>query len=117
MGSGKEPDVRKSLHHPEYQRLIALLIAARKNAKLTQAELAALIDEPQNFISKYETCEQRLDLLEFITIARALRFDWTRALCEYAADYQHRLLDQRLDEELMQTFPASDPLPHRHDID
>ena len=28
-----------------------------------------------------------------------------------------RLLDQRLDEELDQSFPASDPLPWHHDID
>lgn len=109
--------MQKSLHHPEYQRLITLLTAARKRAKLTQTALAVLIDEPQNFISKYETFEQRLDLQEYATIARALRFDWTRALSEYEADYARRMIDQRLDAELEQTFPASDPLPYRHDVD
>lgn len=111
MGSGKEPQVRKSLRHPEYEQLIALLHDARMQSGLTQTQLARLIDEKQNFVSKYETGQQRLDLLEYITIARALRFDWLEALRAYDADYERRRLDARLDAELEQTFPASDPLP------
>jgi transcriptional regulator with XRE-family HTH domain len=39
---------------------------------ITQVELAARIGRRQTFVSKYETEERRLDLAEYITIARAV---------------------------------------------
>jgi transcriptional regulator with XRE-family HTH domain len=109
--------VQKSLRHPDYEQLIALLHDARIQSGLTQTQLAQRIDEKQNFVSKYETGQQRIDLLQYITIARAMRFDWLGALHAYDADCERRRLDERLDAELAQTFPASDPLPYRHDVD
>ena len=65
----------KSIHSPQHQRLRELLIAARKKAGLTQAEVAAQLDRPQSFVAKYEGGERRLDVIEFIEVARGLGVD------------------------------------------
>jgi transcriptional regulator with XRE-family HTH domain len=109
--------VQTSLRHPDYLQLIAPLKQARLQAKLTQKQLAQLIGEKQNFVSKYETGQRLLDLLEYITISRTLRLDWLANLRAYDEDYARRLQDERLDAELEQTFPASDPLPFRRGTD
>lgn len=55
-----------------YKALLQALIQARKDASITQVELAARIGRRQTFVSKYETEERRLDVAEFIAIARAI---------------------------------------------
>jgi len=77
----------KSLRTPDHIRMMELLIAARNKAGLTQEQLAERLDKPQSFVSKYETGERRLDVIEFIWIARELDFDPARAVREIAASY------------------------------
>lgn len=55
-----------------YKALLHALIQARKDAGITQVELAARIGGRQTFVSKYETEERRLDVAEYIAIARAV---------------------------------------------
>lgn len=55
-----------------YKTLLQALIQARKDAGITQVELAARIGRRQTFVSKYETEERRLDVAEYIAIARAV---------------------------------------------
>lgn len=55
-----------------YQALLAALIQARKDAGVTQVELAERIGQRQTFVSKYEKGERRLDVAEYIAIARAI---------------------------------------------
>lgn len=52
-------------------KLIACLRGMRINAGLTQAQLAAKIDQPQSYVSKYELGEKRLDLYQLKTICKA----------------------------------------------
>jgi transcriptional regulator with XRE-family HTH domain len=65
----------KSLRSSEHRALCALLIKAREKADLTQVEVASRLGKPQSFVSKYESGERRLDVVEFIAVARALRAD------------------------------------------
>ena len=51
------------------------MIAARKNADLTQANLAQALEKPQSFVAKYENGERRLDVIEFLLITRAIGAD------------------------------------------
>lgn len=67
--------MRKSLKSAEYERLIAALVAVRKGAKIRQQALAKKLGRPQSFIAKYEGGERRIDVVEFIAIARALGAD------------------------------------------
>lgn len=55
--------------------MIELLVQARKDAGLTQAELGERIGQRQTFVSKYELLERRLDVAEFVTVARAIGSD------------------------------------------
>lgn len=51
------------------------IIAARRSAGLTQDEVAKRLERPQSFVAKYEGGERRLDVVEFIALARALEQD------------------------------------------
>lgn len=68
----------KSIHSPEHLKLRELLIAARKKAGLTQAQVAERLGRPQSFVAKYEGGERRLDVVEFIHVAAALDVDPAR---------------------------------------
>lgn len=65
----------KSLHTPEYEYFRSLLVAARENADLTQAEVSYKLSRPQSFIAKYEGGERRLDLIEFVQVCAAIGVD------------------------------------------
>ena len=51
------------------------LIAARKRQGVTQARLAYYLGKPQSWISKVETGQRRLDIGEFLRIARGIRIE------------------------------------------
>lgn len=53
---------------------------ARKSAGLSQHELARRLKRSQSFIAKLEVGERRLDVVEFIEIARALGKEPTELL-------------------------------------
>jgi transcriptional regulator with XRE-family HTH domain len=53
------------------QRLQALLRQLREDAGLRQVDLAERLGKPQSYVSKYETGERRLDLLELRDVCRA----------------------------------------------
>lgn len=63
----------KTVYTREYKLLCNWLITKRKAINLTQIELARLLDKPQSYVSKYENGERRLDIIEFLDIAKALR--------------------------------------------
>nr|WP_224741268.1 helix-turn-helix transcriptional regulator [Bradyrhizobium sp. 2S1]MCK7665001.1 helix-turn-helix domain-containing protein [Bradyrhizobium sp. 2S1]MCK7665298.1 helix-turn-helix domain-containing protein [Bradyrhizobium sp. 2S1] len=48
---------------------------ARKNAGLTQSQLAKRLSKPQSFVAKFEGGERRIDVIEFITICRMMSVD------------------------------------------
>lgn len=52
-----------------------MLIDARVAGGLTQAELARRLGRHQSFVSKYERGERRIDVIEFIALAKALNLD------------------------------------------
>ncbi len=59
-------------HDPRYRDLIDKLVAARKGKGLSQEALAKQLGRHQQFVSRYETGERRLDVVEFVDIARQL---------------------------------------------
>src|SRR6267142_4709151 len=67
--------IGKSVHSPGQAAFCELMVGARKAAGLTQHALALRLKKPQSFVAKYEGGERRLDVVEFITIARALDVD------------------------------------------
>lgn len=67
--------VPKSVFTAAYAVLLDVLVEARKDAGLTQLELARRLGRPQPFISYIERGERRIDVVEFYVIARALGCD------------------------------------------
>ena len=72
----------KSIFTEEYDVLLQYLISARKKAGLTQQELAGRLERPQSFVSKYERGERRLDIIEFIRVARAIGVVPSKAIAD-----------------------------------
>ncbi|SDT69377.1 helix-turn-helix domain-containing protein [Jiangella sp. DSM 45060] len=56
----------------EYEHLCAVLRALRHEAGLTQYDVAGRLGTPQSFVSKYESGERRLDVVELAHVADAL---------------------------------------------
>jgi hypothetical protein len=65
----------KSVFTPSYARFRELLIEARQSAGLTQWQLAERLKRPQSYVSKFERGERRLDVVEFLDVAKAIRID------------------------------------------
>ena len=53
-----------NIHSPEYQTILKRLIKARCDSGKTQAEVSEILQKPQSFISKCESGERRIDVLE-----------------------------------------------------
>lgn len=56
-------------HRAAYGRFLSRLRQARLDAGLTQVEVAARLGKPQSFISKMESGERRLDVVELQMVA------------------------------------------------
>jgi transcriptional regulator with XRE-family HTH domain len=79
----------KTIFDGAHAQLVDIMIAARKRSGLTQAELATKVGRDQTFISLIERSQRRIDVLEFIALARAMGED-----------------PQRLFSELISTIPS-----------
>ena len=67
--------MQKSTHTRQYRDFLDGLIQARKDAGLTQQQVADKLGRPQSFVAKYENGERRLDVVEFLEIANLLDAD------------------------------------------
>lgn len=75
--------MRKSVHTQASRLLCELMVEARTEAGLTQRMLAARLGKPQSFVAKYETGERRLDVIEFLAVARAMETDPVELVREF----------------------------------
>lgn len=57
-------------HEREYQAVLARLCQARREQGLTQVEVASKLGKPQSFVSRSETGERRIDIIELKAFAR-----------------------------------------------
>jgi transcriptional regulator with XRE-family HTH domain len=67
--------VAKSIYSEGQEKLQILLRGARQDANLNQAELAKKLGRPQSFVSKYESGERRLDIIELREVCRAMKMN------------------------------------------
>ncbi len=75
----------KSIFDGAHLCVVEALINARKRSGLTQAEVAAKIGRDQTVISTIERSQRRIDILEFIALARAMNEDPVALFAEIAA--------------------------------
>lgn len=67
--------MRPSIYSERHLRLRDLLREVRREKDLTQVQLAERLGVPQSYVSKYESGERRLDVIEFIDLCAALGVD------------------------------------------
>ena len=69
-----------SIHDTRYQAAIHALREARTAKGISQSELGRRLGRRQQFVSKYESGERRLDVIEFIDAANLLGLNWAEVL-------------------------------------
>lgn len=70
----------KTLGSANHKALVDLIVAMREAAGMTQSQLAEKLGEYQSFVARLESGQRRVDVIEFIEIARVLNFDAAKAL-------------------------------------
>jgi transcriptional regulator with XRE-family HTH domain len=78
--AGSSCAVEKSIYSVEYRELCLVLRQLRIDAGLTQVEVAKRLDVTQSFVSKYESGERRVDVIELRHIGDALGSSVTEIL-------------------------------------
>ena len=76
----------KSIHTRLYQRVIARLRAKREEKGMTQMQLAERLGVNQTFVSRIETCDRRLDLIELRQICQVLGISFVDFVAEVERD-------------------------------
>lgn len=74
----------KSVYTDEHAVLVETLIAARKAAGLLQEDVASCLGKNQSYISNIERGQRRVDVLEFVALARAMSADPVRLFAAMA---------------------------------
>jgi transcriptional regulator with XRE-family HTH domain len=62
---------------PEYTLFLEQLLASRKTAGLSQEEVAQRLGKPQSYVSKCQTGERRVDVIELFHYCEALGVSFT----------------------------------------
>ena len=73
------------LERQRYELLRDELKNARVQAKLLQTDLAKRLKKPQSYISKVESGERNLDIIEFVSYCEALEIEpskWLKRLAD-----------------------------------
>jgi transcriptional regulator with XRE-family HTH domain len=66
---------RRWVVSPDYRSAIEVIVRVRKELKLTQREVGRRLGKHPSFLNKVEKFERRLDILEFVALARAYGLD------------------------------------------
>ena len=77
--------MQKSLSSSKQQTFLGLLRQVREEADLRQIDVADRLDQPQSFVSKYESGERRLDFLELELVCEACDTTLTEFVKRYQA--------------------------------
>ncbi|MCY1170010.1 helix-turn-helix domain-containing protein [Sphingomonas echinoides] len=65
----------RGIHDSRYRWVIERLVEARKKLGLSQQAVAQRLGKPQQYVSRYETGERRLDIFEYLDVAKVLSID------------------------------------------
>jgi transcriptional regulator with XRE-family HTH domain len=63
--------VGRHLRSPRHRALLAAIVEARQATGLSQREFAKKLNRTNNFVWRIEAGERKVDVLEFIEIAKA----------------------------------------------
>ena len=72
--------VNKTLRTPAHRKLVQELRTARREAGLSQQQVAELLGVPQSYVAKIELGERRIDVIEFLQLVAAIDASWLEIL-------------------------------------
>jgi len=78
----------KSVHSPEYKCFLQALRRSRETAGLLQSEVAERLNEPQSWVSRVESGETRMHLIELRAYCHAIGLDPLKFLAELESELQ-----------------------------
>lgn len=78
---------QKSIHDEQYHYLLEQLVLERKRLGLSQAEVATSLGMTQPDISKIETGERRVDVMEFKNMISVYRVKENKKLNELVINF------------------------------
>ena len=84
--------VLPSMIHPQ------TAVLGRAGGGVTQAQLAELLNVNQAFVSKVETCERRLDIIELHQICKVLNISFVDFIAEVDRDILCKSVGEGLKE-------------------
>lgn len=74
--------IHDQLRTRRYEALRSILKRERKRLGLTQTDVANRIGRPQTYVSDIETGVRRVDVVEFLRLAKALKIDPAKTITE-----------------------------------
>jgi len=77
--------MEKTLFRSEYRIFLGLLRQAREDSGMTQETLALSLEIPRSTVTKWETGQQRMDVLEYWSYCEGIRVDPVELLAGYKA--------------------------------
>ena len=78
----------KSVFTENYETFLKILVRLRKGIGMTQTQLAQKIKQNQSYVSKYENGERRLDVIEFVQVAKAIGADPLQIIDELVGNWK-----------------------------
>ena len=101
--------MEKSIFTAEQHALQEVLRQLRLGAGLRQEDLASLLNEPQSFVSKYESGERRLDLIELRQVCQALGVTLPELVNRFEEHLRTCSQTPRLSDAPKPSGPTSEP--------
>jgi transcriptional regulator with XRE-family HTH domain len=68
-------DMSKTIYTPEYEELVSRLWLAREKTRLTQKQVAQRLGVTQSLISKMESGQYRIDVIQLAKLAKLYKKD------------------------------------------
>ena len=72
--------MKKTIYTEEHQILVKRLVEARLKAKLKQEDVARLLKKTQSYVSKLESGQRRIDLIQLKKLATVYKVKLERLL-------------------------------------
>ena len=78
--------MRKTIYSPAYRRFVRRLRRARREHAMTQAQVGRKLGVSRHWVAKAESCQVRLDVVQFVTLCRVYNLNASRLFSRLAEE-------------------------------